>query len=40
MPRTVTMTVRLSGVLSDFVAENVGDEYAALLDQLLKDYKH
>lgn len=25
MPRTTTMTVRLSGSLSDFVAENVGD---------------
>ena len=24
MPRTTTMTVRLSGMLSDFVAENVG----------------
>lgn len=26
MPRTTTMTVRLSGALSDFVAANVGDE--------------
>lgn len=26
MPRTTTMTVRLSGVLSDFVAKNVGEE--------------
>ena len=25
MPRTTTMTVRLSGMLSDFVAENVGE---------------
>ena len=25
MPRTTTMTVRLSGTLSDFVAENVGE---------------
>jgi putative addiction module CopG family antidote len=25
MPRTTTMTVRLSGALSDFVAANVGD---------------
>ena len=25
MPRTTTMTVRISGVLSDFVAANVGD---------------
>ena len=25
MPRTTTMTVRLSGALSDFVAENVGE---------------
>ncbi len=25
MPRTTTMTVRLSGMLSDFVAENVGN---------------
>ena len=25
MPRTTTMTVRLSGVLSDFVAANVGE---------------
>jgi antitoxin ParD1/3/4 len=25
MPRTTTMTVRLSGVLSDFVARNVGE---------------
>jgi antitoxin ParD1/3/4 len=25
MPRTTTMTVRLSGALRDFVAENVGD---------------
>jgi len=24
MPRTTTMTVRLSGMLSDFVSENVG----------------
>ena len=28
MPRTTTMTVRLSGALSDFVAANVG-EYGA-----------
>ena len=26
MPRTTTMTVRLSGPLSDFVAANVGDD--------------
>ena len=26
MPRTTTMTVRLSGPLSDFVAENVGPD--------------
>ena len=25
MPRTTTMTVRISGALSDFVAANVGD---------------
>ena len=25
MPRTTTMTVRLSGALSDFVADNVGE---------------
>ncbi len=28
MPRTTTMTVRLSGALSDFVAANVGDDGA------------
>lgn len=28
MPRTTTMTVRLSGPLSDFVAENVGPDGA------------
>lgn len=28
MPRTTTMTVRLSGALSDFVAANVGDHGA------------
>lgn len=28
MPRTTTMTVRLSGALSDFVAENVGENGA------------
>lgn len=26
MPRTTTMTVRLSGPLSDFIAENVGPD--------------
>ena len=26
MPRTTTMTVRIGGVLSDFVASNVGDD--------------
>ena len=26
MPRTTTMTVRLSGALSDFVAANVGED--------------
>jgi antitoxin ParD1/3/4 len=26
MPRTTTMTVRLGGALSDFVAANVGDD--------------
>lgn len=26
MPRTTTMTVRISGALRDFVAANVGDE--------------
>ncbi len=26
MPRTTTMTVRIGGVLSDFVAENIGDD--------------
>ncbi len=26
MPRTTTMTVRLSGALSDFVASNVGED--------------
>jgi antitoxin ParD1/3/4 len=28
MPRTTTMTVRIGGQLSDFVAENVGDDGA------------
>ncbi|AVO37335.1 ribbon-helix-helix domain-containing protein [Pukyongiella litopenaei] len=28
MPRTTTMTVRVSGVLSDFVAANTGDDGA------------
>lgn len=28
MPRTTTMTVRVSGTLSDFVATNVGEEGA------------
>jgi len=28
MPRTTTMTVRLSGALSDFVAANVGEDGA------------
>ncbi len=28
MPRTTTMTVRLSGPLSDFVARNVGEDGA------------
>ena len=28
MPRTTTMTVRLSGSLSDFVSANVGDDGA------------
>jgi antitoxin ParD1/3/4 len=28
MPRTTTMTVRLSGSLSDFVASNVGEDGA------------